>query len=229
MVKIGGIVMSNRQFVVIGLGRFGSSVASTLYSLGNEVLAIDTDEEIVQNISENVTHSVQADATDGATLRSLGIRNFDVAVVTIGSNVQSSVMVTLLVKELGVKYVIAKAQTELHAKILYKIGADRVIFPERDMGVRVAHNLCAANILDYIELSPDYSIMEVTAIKDWQGKTLRDLNMRSKYGINVMAIKKGDDINISPSADDVIENEDVLVVIGGTEQLSAIEKGKVKI
>ncbi|MDF2672145.1 MAG: TrkA family potassium uptake protein [Clostridiales bacterium] len=229
MVKIGGIVMSNKQFVVIGLGRFGSSIASTLYSLGNEVLAIDTDEEIVQGISESVTHAVQADATDGATLRSLGIRNFDVAVVTIGSNVQSSVMVTLLVKELGVKYVIAKAQTELHAKILYKIGADRVIFPERDMGVRVAHNLCAANILDYIELSPDYSIMEVTAIKDWQGKTLRDLNMRSKYGINIMAIKKGDDINISPTADDVIENEDVLVVIGGTEQLSAIEKIKVKL
>lgn len=219
--------MANKQFVVIGLGRFGSSIASTLYELGNEVLAIDTDDEIVQGISEKVTHAVQADGTDEATLRSLGIRNFDVAVVTIGSDVQSSVMVTLLVKELGVKYVIAKAQNELHAKVLYKIGADRVVFPERDMGVRVAHNLCASNILDYIELSPDYSIMEVTAIKDWQGKTLRELNMRSKYGINVMAIKKGNEINISPVADDVIGEEDVLVVIGGTDQLSAIEKGKV--
>lgn len=221
--------MSNRQFIVIGLGRFGSSIASTLYELGNEVLAIDTDEEIVQGISEKVTHAVQADATDESTLRSLGIRNFDVAVVTIGSDVQSSVMVTLLVKELGVKYVIAKAQNELHAKVLYKIGADRVVFPERDMGVRVAHNLCSSNILDYIELSPDYSIMEVSAIKDWQGKTLRELNMRSKFGINVMAIKKGNEINISPVADDVISDEDVLVVIGGTEQLSAIESGKTKI
>jgi trk system potassium uptake protein TrkA len=195
--------------------------------LGNEVLAIDTDEEIVQSISDSVTHAVQADATDEATLRSLGIRNFDVAVVTIGADVQSSVMVTLLVKELGVKYVISKAQNELHAKVLYKIGADRVVFPKRDMGVRVAHNLCSSNILDYIELSPDYSIMEVSAIKEWQGKTLRDLSMRSKYGINVMAIKRGNEINISPSADDEIRNDDVLVVIGGTEQLSAIEKGKI--
>jgi trk system potassium uptake protein TrkA len=218
--------MSNRQFVVIGLGRFGSSVATTLYSLGNEVLAIDTDEEIVQSISDSVTHAVQADATDEATLRSLGIRNFDVAVITIGSDVQSSVMVTLLVKELGVKYVISKAQNELHAKVLYKIGADRVVFPERDMGVRVAHNLCSSNILDYIELSPDYSIMEVSAVRDWQGKTLRELNMRSKYGINIMAIKRGNDINISPGADDEIRENDVLVVIGGTDELSAIEKGK---
>lgn len=217
--------MSGKQFVVIGLGRFGTSVATTLYSLGNEVLAIDTDEEVVQSISDSVTHAVQADATDEATLRSLGIRNFDVAVVTIGSNVQSSIMVTLLVKELGVKFVIAKAQNELHAKVLYKIGADRVVFPERDMGVRVAHNLCSSNILDYIELSSDYSIMEITAIKEWESKTLRDLNMRSKYGVNVMAIKRGSDINVSPYADDEILPGDVLVVIGGTEQLKTLERG----
>jgi trk system potassium uptake protein TrkA len=220
--------MASKQFVVIGLGRFGSSVAKTLYSLGNEVLAIDIDEETVQEISDSVTHAVQADATDESTLRSLGIRNFDVAVVTIGANVQSSIMVTLLVKEMGVKYVIAKAQNELHAKVLYKIGADRVVFPERDMGVRVGHNLCSSNILDYIELSPDYSIMELTAIEDWEGKTLRELNMRSKYGINVMAIKRGNDINISPTADDFIKPGDVLVVIGGTEELKKIERSKIK-
>lgn len=220
--------MSRRQFVVIGLGRFGSSIASTLYELGNEVLAIDTDEEIVQNISDKVTHAVQADGTDEGTLRSLGIRNFDVAVVTIGADVQSSVMATLLVKELGVKYVVAKAQNELHGKVLYKLGVDRVVFPERDMGIRVGHNLCSSNILDYIELSPDYSIMEVAAISDWHGKTLRELNMRSRYGINIMAIKRENEINLSPTADDVINADDVLVVIGGTDQLSAIEKGKVK-
>lgn len=217
--------MASKQFVVIGLGRFGSSVAKTLYSLGNEVLAIDTDEEVVQSISDSVTHAVQADATDEATLRSLGVRNFDVAVVTIGSNVQSSVMITLLIKELGVKYVIAKAQNELHAKVLYKIGADRVVFPERDMGVRVAHNLCSSNILDYIELSPDYSIMELTAIDEWENKSLRELGMRSKYGINVMAIKTGTQINVSPSADDKINHGDVLVVIGGTDHLKSLEKG----
>lgn len=218
--------MAAKQFVVIGLGRFGSSIAKTLYSLGNEVLAIDSDEEIVQSISDSVTHAVQADATDEATLRSLGIRNFDVAVVTIGSDVQSSVMITLLAKELGVKYVIAKAQNEMHAKVLYKIGADRVVFPERDMGVRVAHNLCSSNILDYIELSPDYSIMEIASISEWEGKSLRELNMRSKYGINVMAIKRDNDINISPSADDIIKHGDVLVVIGGTDDLKVLENSR---
>ncbi|SKA89048.1 trk system potassium uptake protein TrkA [Caloramator quimbayensis] len=218
--------MSLKQFVVIGLGRFGSSIAQTLYSLGNEVLAIDTDEETVQSISNSVTHAVQADATDEATLRSLGIRNFDVAVVTIGSDIQSSIMITLLCKELGVKYVIAKAHNEMHAKVLYKIGADRVVFPERDMGVRVAHNLCSSNILDYIELSPDYSIMEIEAISEWEGKSLRELSMRSKYGINVMAIKRNNDINISPTAEDVIKHGDVLVVIGGTEELKVLEHTK---
>lgn len=218
--------MSLKQFVVIGLGRFGSSIAQTLYSLGNEVLAIDTDEETVQSISNSVTHAVQADATDEATLRSLGIRNFDVAVVTIGSDIQSSIMITLLCKELGVKYVIAKAHNEMHAKVLYKIGADRVVFPERDMGVRVAHNLCSSNILDYIELSPDYSIMEIEAIREWEGKSLRELSMRSRYGINVMAIKRNNDINISPTAEDVIKHGDVLVVIGGTEELKVLEHTK---
>lgn len=216
--------MKTKQFVVIGLGRFGSSIAKTLYSLGHEVLAIDVDEEVVQDISDHVTHAVQADATDEATLKSLGIRNFDIAVITIGSDVQSSVLVTLLVKELGVKYVIAKAQNELHAKVLYKIGADRVVFPERDMGIRVAHNLCSSNILDYIELSADYSIMEVTALDEWENRSLKELNMRSNYGINIMAIKRGNDINIAPSADEVIKHGDVLVVIGGTEDIKNIER-----
>lgn len=216
--------MAAKQFVVIGLGRFGRSVATTLYSLGNDVLAIDLNEDTVQDISEKVTHAVQADATDETTLKALGIRNFDVAVVTIGSSVQSSIMATLLAKELGVKYVISKAQNESHAKVLYKIGADRVVFPERDMGVRVGHNLCSSNILDYIELSPDYSIMEITAIEQWEGKTLRELSMRSKYGINVMAIKRGNDINISPTAEDVIKPGDVIVVIGGTEELKVVER-----
>lgn len=220
--------MGSKQFVVIGLGRFGSSVAKTLYALGNDILAIDKSEDIVQNISESVTHAVQADSTDENSLKSLGIRNFEVAVISIGSDIQSSIMTTLLVKELGVKYVIVKAQNELHAKVLYKIGADRVVFPERDMGVRVAHNLVSSNILDYIELSPDYSIVEIAAISQWEGKSLRELNMRARYGINVMAIKRGSDINVSPGADDTISEGDILVVIGGTEELNKIEKIKAK-
>ena len=215
--------MAKKQFVVIGLGRFGTSVAKTLYSLGNDVLAIDVDEETVQNISDSVTHSVQAEATDENTLRSLGIRNFDVAVVTIGSDLQASVMVTLLLKELGVKYIIAKANSELHAKVLYKIGADRVVLPERDMGVRVAHNLVSSNILDYIELSSDYSIAEIANPRGWQGKTLQELNLRANYGINVVAVKKDNDINVSPIAEDVLEAGDVIVAIGGAEELSKLE------
>ncbi|MEW9095070.1 MAG: TrkA family potassium uptake protein [Clostridiaceae bacterium] len=215
--------MEKKQFVVIGLGRFGTSVAKTLYSLGNDVLAIDSDEDIVQSVSDDVTHSVQLDATDEHTLRSLGISNFDVAVVTIGSDIQASVMATLIVKEIGVKYIIAKANSELHAKVLYKIGADRVVLPERDMGVRVAHNLVSANILDYIELSPEYSIAEIVSSTDWHGKTLNDLSMRANYGINVVAIKSGNDINVSPSADDIINSGDIIVAIGETEKLNKLE------
>lgn len=213
-----------KQFVVIGCGRFGSSVAKTLYGLGFDVLAIDSNEDVIQGIADSVTHAVQADATEEAALKSLGMRNFDVAVITVGSNIQSSIMATLIVKELGVKYVVAKAQNEQHAKVLYKIGADRVVFPERDMGVRVAHNLVSSNILDYIELAPDYSIVEISALQEWEGNNLRELNMRAKYGINVMAIKHGTEINISPSATDIVKKGDVLVVIGHNDDIQKIEK-----
>ena len=186
------------------------------------------DEDSVQEISDSVTHAVQMDATDESALRTLGLRNFDVAVVTIGSNIQASVMITLLVKELGVKYIIAKGQSDLHAKVLYKIGADRVVLPEKDMGVRVAHNLVSASILDFIELSPDYSIMELRVLDEWDGKTLNQLKLRSRYGINIMAIKKGESINISPNADDVISNKDIIVAIGSTEDLANLEDMLVK-
>ncbi|MFT9494073.1 potassium channel family protein [Anaerosolibacter sp.] len=213
-----------KQFVVIGCGRFGSSVARTLYSLGYDVLAIDENEDVIQDIADSVTHAVQVDATDETSLKSLGIRNFDVAVVTIGSDIQSSILITLIAKELGIKYVVTKAQNELHAKVLYKIGADRVVFPERDMGVRVAHNLVSSNILDYIEVAPDYSIVEISALKEWEGKNLKDLNMRAKYGINVMAIKHGAEINISPNASDMINKDDVLVVVGHNDDIQKIEQ-----
>ncbi len=215
--------MSKRQFIVIGLGRFGTSVAETLYSLGNDVLAVDFDEDVVQNISDKVTHAVQVDANDENSLRALGIRNFDCAVISIGTNIQSSILATLLVKELGVKYVITKATNALHAKVLYKIGANRVVFPERDMGVRVAHNLVSSNILDYIELSPDYSIAEVVSPEEWNNKTLRELNIRAQYGINVMAIKRNNDIDVSPSADNMIESGDIIVAIGSIEELNKLE------
>ena len=187
-------------------------------------MAIDKDEDLVQEISDSVTHAVQMDATDENALRTLGIRNFDVAVITIGSSIQASVMVTLIVKELGVKHIIAKGNSEIHAKVLYKIGADRVVLPEKDMGVRVAHNLVSSNILDYIELSPDYSIIEIEVPNTWVGKTLRELKVRATFGINIMAIRKADDVvNISPNADDVIEESDILIAIGASDELSKLE------
>ncbi len=213
-----------RQFAVIGCGRFGSSLAKTLYALGHEVMAVDKSEERVQNISDFVTYAVQADATDEKTLKSLGIRNFDTAVVSIGSDIQSSIMTTLMAKELGVKYVLCKAQNELQAKVLYKIGADKVVFPERDMGVRVAHNLVSQNVLEYIELSPDYSIVEIVVPKNWVGKSIKALDLRAAFGINVMAIKYPHGINISPSAEKILEKNDILVVIGKNDVINKIEE-----
>ena len=215
--------LAKKQFVIIGLGRFGASIAKTLYALGNDVLAIDKKEDLVQEISDSVTHAIQMDATDESALRTLGIRNFEVAVVTIGDNIQSSIMATLLVKELGVKYIIAKGNSDIHAKVLYKIGADRVILPEKDMGVRVAHNLVSSNILDYIELSPDYSIIEIDSPNEWCNKTMKELNLRSKYGINVIDIKRNHDVNISPYADDQIQEGDIIVAIGLSEDLNRLE------
>jgi trk system potassium uptake protein TrkA len=208
-----------KQFIIIGIGKFGESIATNLYKMGHDVLAVDIDEERVQYIANKVTHAVQADATEEGTLEALGVKHFDGAVVTIGESVQASILITLLCKELGIRHVLAKAQNELHAKVLYKIGADRVVFPERDMGLRVAHSLVSTSFLDYIELTPDYSIVELKAAKDWQGKSLKDLNIRAEYGINIMAIKQDDKVVVSPAADDVIQRDDVLVVIGKAEDI----------
>lgn len=215
--------MSKKQFLIIGLGRFGASIAKTIYELGHDVLAIDKDEEKVQEISEYVTHAVQMDSTDESIVKTLGVKNFDVAVVTIGSNLQDSVLSTLILKELGIKYIIAKANNELHAKVLTKIGADKVVLPERDMGSRVAHNLVSSNILDYIELSEEYSILETEAIKEWFNKSLKEIEIRKKHGINVVAIKRDDKVNISPSAEDIIKENDILVAIGSVKDLNKFE------
>lgn len=212
-----------KQFAVIGCGRFGASVAKALYKNGYDVLAIDESPDIVQHISEHVTHSASIDVKDENALRAVGIRNIDVAIVAIGSEIKASIMATLVMKELGVKYVVAKAQDELHAKVLYKTGADRVIFPERDMGIRLAYNLTSTNLLDYIELAPDYSIMEILAPTKWVDKTLYETNVRAKYGLSILAIKHGEAVNVSPKAEDVIHRGDVLVVIGSNDDLQKIQ------
>ncbi len=213
-----------KQFIVIGCGRFGTSVAKTLTKLGHDVMVVDNDPEIVKELSEYVTHAVQMDAMDEASYKSIGIRNFDVAVVTIGSNIQASIMATLITKDLGVPTVIAKAQNEIHAKVLTKIGADKIIFPERDMGVRVAYNLVTPNILDVIEFSSDYSIIETVALAEWEDKTLKELKLSHTYGLTVIAIKRGSDINISPYADDEIKKGDIVVILGHNNNLKKIKE-----
>ncbi|SHJ62517.1 trk system potassium uptake protein TrkA [Clostridium cavendishii DSM 21758] len=218
--------MSKKQFAIIGTGRFGSSVAKTLYNLGHDVLAIDIDEEIVNEMADYVTHAVQLDATDENALKAIGIRNFDVVVVTIGENIQSSIMTTLIVKETGVKKIIVKANSELHEKVLYKIGADRVILPEKEMGVRVANNLVSSSVLDYIELSSEYSVVEIETLKEWHNKTIGELSLRSKYGISVIAIKRNNELNISPYASDMFQPGDIIVALGKIAQLSKLD-GKV--
>ncbi|NHN30368.1 potassium channel family protein [Paenibacillus agricola] len=215
--------MKRTQYAVIGLGRFGSSLAKELVKLGHEVLGIDQDEEAVDEMSEVLTHVVVADSTDEEVLRSLGIRNFDCVVVAIGSDIQASILTAILLKDVGVKKVVAKALSELHGKVLNKIGVDRVIYPERDMGIRVAHQLVSPNLLDFIELSKDYTIAELAVPKRMSGWTLRDLNLRAKYGCSVVAINKKQGVIIAPTAVDILEEQDIMVVIGTNAQIELFE------
>lgn len=214
----------SKQFAIIGMGRFGSSVARTLYEMEYEVMGIDEDEERINENIQYVTHAVAADSTDERALREIGIRNFDVVVVAIGADIQASILTVLILKEMGVKKIVAKAQNERHGQVLYKVGADRVVFPERDMGVRVAHNLISANVLDFIELAEDYSVAEVVVSPKLVGKTLRQLDIRAKYEVNVIAIKSDERFNIAPRPDEVIQYNDVLVVIGNNKHLKEFEE-----
>ncbi|NLI13633.1 potassium channel family protein [Pelotomaculum propionicicum] len=213
-----------KQFAVIGLGRFGTSLALTLTRMGYDVLAVDTNEEKVNNIMEKVTHAVQVDAMDEQALKALGIRNFDVVIVAIGQDIQTNILVTVMLKDLGVKTVVSKAVTELHGKVLERIGADKVVFPERDMGVRVAQALVSKNIMDQINLSPDYSIIELMAPVEFVGKTLAEGNVRMKHGATVLAIRRGNDVIISPGAKHVVNDGDVLVVVGRNDKLRDLEE-----
>jgi trk system potassium uptake protein TrkA len=216
--------MSKKQFIVIGMGRFGQSVAKCLTNLGKEVLAVDNDPDLINDIAPYVTHAVQADATDEKALTAIGLKNFDVAVVTMGANMQASILITMLCKEMGVNFVLAKAQNEIHAKVLRKTGADKVVFPERDMGMRVAHNLADSGVLDYVEIAGDLRIMDLSVVDGWLGKDLIGLNFRQKYGVNIIAIKKhNQEINTSPHGADILEEGDTLIVAGNKESISRLE------
>ncbi|MDO4772886.1 MAG: TrkA family potassium uptake protein [Bacillota bacterium] len=212
-----------KQFVVLGAGRFGTSVAIKLVDLGAEVMIVDNDDAVVQSLADKVTYAVKADVTQEAALNALGLRNFDTAIVTIGGDIKSSTLVTLMLKEMGIKNIIAKAQDKLHAKVLYKIGADRVVFPEKEMGIRIAKNLMASNVMDFIELSDHYSMVEVNPLESWIGKSIQQIDVRRSYGLNIVGIKKGKDMKINLMPDYVIERGDILIVIGNNQDLKEIE------
>jgi trk system potassium uptake protein TrkA len=220
--------VKRQQFAVIGLGRFGSAMASTLAELGHEVIGIDSDPEKVRQLADVISQAVELDAIDERALKAIGIQDVDVAIVSIGENIESSLLVVMQLRELGVPRIVAKAVTPLHGRILEKIGVSRVIFPDREMAIRVAHSLVVPNVIDYIELSRDFSIVEVPAPAPFVGRTLKQLELRPRYGLTLIAIKRAEGdgpvvTNISPSADEVIKEGDILALLGSTERLTGLQ------
>lgn len=225
-----------RQFAVFGLGIFGSSIAIALYEQGFVVLGVDIDEEPVKELAGKITEVVQADTTDEKVLEALGIKNFDVAVIGIGNDIQSSVLTTLAVKELGIPLVIARAINEMHGKILNKIGADRVIFPEQDTAIRVAKTLTFPYAIRSEELFPGHNIIESQVPPSLYGLTLAKSQLRTRYGITVIAIKRGENYVVSPNATESFSKGDVIYILGSEQQLKRFFKeitemkaGKVKV
>jgi trk system potassium uptake protein TrkA len=219
-----------KQFGVIGLGRFGSAMATTLAELGYDVIGVDGDEERVRQLADTVTQAIQLDATDEKALRAAGIHDVDVAVVSIGENIESSLLVVMQLRELGIDTIVAKAVTPLHGRILEKLGVSRVIFPEREMAIRLAHSLAMPNVIDYIELSRDFSIVELPAPDAFIGRTLRQLELRPRLGLTLIAIKRRpaasdpEITNIAPPAEEVIQRGDVLALLGNNERLNQLDE-----
>lgn len=214
-----------KTFAVIGLGRFGGSVCRELVESNQEVLAIDNCEDRVNEYMNIATHTVLANAQDEATLRSLGLRNFDHVIVTIGEDIQASILVTLMAKEMGVPHITAKAQNEYHGRVLEKVGADLVVHPERDMGFRLGHKLTSNNMIDFIELSDDYSLAEIKVnYKHFFNKSIQDINFRKHYNVTIVAIRRGkNDLIVSPPAEQVILEGDVLLVVGHNDDVDYLD------
>lgn len=211
------------DFAVIGIGRFGSNVARTLFEGGHHVLAMDKSEDALRRVTDACTHAVQIDSTDAEALRAVGITNFDAVVVAIGTGVQESILTTLILKEMGCKKVVSKAADELQGRVLEKVGADLVIYPERDMAVRVARSLTSRHVLDLLELSPDFLVEEVSVSDKIGGKTLGDLNLRSRFGVAVLLMKRDSQILVAPAWETQLQSGDVLVVVGDKNQLAKLE------
>jgi len=213
-----------KSYIVIGLGRFGTTLARQLCLQGAEVLAMDIHSDLVQQVAADVTHAVVGDAQDKEVLRALGVSNFDCAIIAIGTDLAASVLTVMNLKELEVPQIVCKAHDETHRKVLEKLGVDRVVIPEQENAQRLARSLHSHNVLDYIELSEEYGILEVPAPKSWIGKTLKELNVRAKLGVNIIAVESGKKTNVSPSADYRIQAGDIMVVLGENYALEAVQK-----
>lgn len=208
--------------LVIGLGKFGMSIAEELCNEGVEVMGVDRNDEIVKRAVNTLTHAVVANGEEEDVLKSLGVQDFDCVVLAMTGQIQENVLITMLLKELGAKYIVAKSQSALHTKVLKKVGADMVVMPEHDMGKRLAQKLVSDSIMDYIELSDEYSIAEINPQKQWYNKTLNTLGMRDKYGVNVIAVKNGERITISPGAAYVIKENDTLVIVAANDDIDKL-------
>lgn len=215
-----------KQVLVIGLGRFGSAIAQTLCEDGVQVMGIDRRMDLVEEMRDSLTQAIQADSMDRDAMAALGVGEFETAFVTMGGDVKASCVTTMLLKELGVKHVVAKASDDFHGRMLEKLGADKIVFPERDMGKRIAHNLVSGNLLEYIELSPDFSMAEILADPTWSGRTLSELHLRDQLGINVVAVRSGEKFNPLPTSGTVIQEGDIMLVVAGEETLLGLNKRK---
>lgn len=213
-----------KEFVVIGLGRFGGSIVRELIEQGADVMAIDSSSERVEEFASIATEAIIADTTDEVVLKSLGLKNFEHVIVAIGEDIQASILTTLILKELGVPQITVKAQNDYHEKVLRKIGADKVVHPERDMGIRIANHMLSTNVLDYLELSDEHSIMELKAVDKVIGKTLIELDIRAKYGINIVGLKRGEQILVSLDPLEPIQAGDLLLVIGADVDINRFMK-----
>jgi trk system potassium uptake protein TrkA len=212
------------SILVIGLGRFGSAAARELEQLGNEVLAIDRDEAAVNEIAPEVTHAVQLDASDEAALRSVGAGEFEYAIVAISSVSEASIFATMALKNLGVRHVIAKAATPLHGAILERVGADRVVYPEREMGTSVAHSLAIPAVIDYLDVAPRFGIVKVTPPASFIGRSLKDIDLPGRLQVSPIALRRGTEVTFNPHRDMVIGAKDELILMGSDEHLEQIER-----
>ncbi|MDD3139743.1 MAG: TrkA family potassium uptake protein [Lachnospiraceae bacterium] len=213
-----------KQYAVFGLGKFGHSVAITLENLGCDVIVVDNSAEKVQEIADSVSYAIKADIEDPEIIRSLGVRNLDGAIIGVAENLEASIMATIIAKEMGIPYVLAKAQNELHATILKKVGADAIVFPEKETGSRVAKSLVSTNFADWIELSTDYSLVETEIPKTWVGKTLVELRVREKCGVNVVGIIEDGVVDINMNPNKPMPKKGILILIGPNRSLQNFKK-----